>query len=299
MRESDLLNWIFTQTSGAAGVRVGPGDDCAVMDVGGEALLVTVDQVLEEVHVRLAEDGAFAAGRKALARNLSDIAAMGGRAIGAVASVALPRGCDESMGQEIYRGLRSIGDEFSCPVIGGDVAAWDQRLCVSVTVLGLASTAGPILRSGGRAGDVLLVTGSLGGAWRGRRHLEFTPRIREGRVLAEQYGATAMIDLSDGLATDLNHLCRLSELGARVDAAAVPIAPDITGDPLKAALTDGEDYELLVAMDPTDADRLLSESPFDVPVSRIGTLTEAREVLLIDRGESRPLKPEGWEHSTE
>ncbi len=299
MRESDFLKWIFAQTPEAAGVRVGPGDDCAVMDVGGEALLVTVDQVLDEVHLRIAEHGGFVAGRKALARNLSDIAAMGGRAIGAVASVALPRGSDPSQAQDIYRGLRAIGDEFACPIVGGDVAGWDQRLCVSVTVLGLASTAGPVLRSGGRAGDVLLVTGVLGGAWRGSRHLEFLPRLREGRILAEQYGATAMIDLSDGLATDLHHICERSELGAEVDAAAVPVAPGIDGDPLQAALTDGEDYELLVAMDPADADRLLTECPFDVPVSRIGTLTEAREVVLVDGEARRPLDPEGWEHTTE
>jgi thiamine-monophosphate kinase len=301
MRESEFLSWVARQPLGdAPHVRVGPGDDCAVLAVGGEELIVTTDQVLDGVHLVVADVGFSAAGRKAMARNLSDIAAMAGRPIGATATVSLPHGTRQADAEDIYRGLREIGDAMNCPLVGGDVAGWAHPLAVSVTAFGLAPGGGPVLRSGGRAGDVLLVTGSLGGAWRGERHLTFTPRIAESAVLVDRYRPSAMIDLSDGLATDLGRLCKASNVGARVESQAVPIAEDVAAaDPLAAALTDGEDYELLFALPPDKADALLAETPFETPVSRIGELTAAREVLLArPDGQAVPLEPGGWEHTT-
>ncbi len=301
MRESEFLSWVARQPLGdAPHVLVGPGDDCAVLAVGGEQLLVTTDQVLDGVHVIVAETGCAAAGRKAMARNLSDIAAMGGRPIGATATVSLPKGTAQADVEAIYAGLREIGDAMGCPLVGGDVASWDRDLVVSVTVFGLAPAGGPVLRSTGQAGDVLAVTGTLGGAWKGQRHLHFTPRIAEAAALVEHGRPTAMMDLSDGLATDLGRLCEASGVGARVNASAVPVAEDVNADdPLSAALTDGEDYELLIALPADRADALLADPPFATPLTRIGELTEARDILLVHPdGRYEPLTPDGWEHTT-
>ena len=302
MRESEFLSWVARQPLGdAPHVQVGPGDDCAVLSVGDEQLVVTTDQVLDGVHIVVAEAGYAAAGRKAMARNLSDIAAMGARPIGATATVSLPLGTQQADVETIYAGLREIGDAMNCPLVGGDVASWDRPLVVSVTVFALAGAGGPVLRSTAQPGDVLAVTGTLGGAWKGQRHLHFTPRIAEAAALVEHCRPRAMMDLSDGLATDLGRLCEASHVGARVNAEAIPIAPDVQADdPLMAALTDGEDYELLIALPPGRADALLADPPFDAPIiTRIGELTEARELLLTHPdGRCEPLTPAGWEHTT-
>lgn len=302
MRESSFIEWIRSQSDfDPAAVPVGPGDDMAVVTCGGERVLVTTDQVLDGVHFVLAEHGPRAAGRKAMARGLSDVAAMAGECVAAVASVALPKGFARQAAEEIYRGLREVGDEFGCPVVGGDVASWDGPLAISVTVLARPGAAGPVLRSGATPGDVVCVTGSLGAAWRTARHLGFRPRIAEAAALAKEYDVHAMIDLSDGLSVDLGHICEASGVGAVVAAESVPIHPDARAlnDPLAAALGDGEDYELLLAIPPEEADRLLRDQPLGVPVSRIGTFVEGRELTLVHAdGRREVLKPTGWEHRT-
>lgn len=302
MREQELIDWILRHSRlDPAAVPVGPGDDAAVVRCGGQDVVVTVDQVLDGVHFVLAEHGPKAAGRKALARNLSDIAAMAAVPIGAVVSVALPKGFARADAEAIYTGLRELGDEFACPLVGGDLSAWDSPLAISVTVFGRPGGAGPVLRSGARAGDAVCVTGAFGGAWRSRRHLEFVPRIREARALAEQFELHALIDVSDGLARDLGHVCRASGLGAEIAAEAVPIHPDAadTDDPLAAALGDGEDYELLAALPAAQAERLVREQPLAIPVSRIGTLVGAKTLTLAHAdGRREELPPTGWEHQT-
>ena len=296
MREFEFIEWIRSQgVPDPAAVPVGPGDDCAVIACGGERVLVTVDQVLDGVHFILASDGARAAGRKALARNLSDIAAMAAAPRGAVASVALPRGMPRRDAEDIYHGLRDVGDEFDCPIVGGDVGSWDGALAISVTVFGLPAGIEPVLRSGAEAGDAICVTGAFGGAGRTERHLTFTPRIREARTLAEACGLHAMIDASDGLAADLTHVCHASGAGAEVLAADVPVHPDAAG--LEAALGDGEDYELLFTLPAEQADRLTADQPLDVRVTRIGTVTPGSERTLVHPdGRREELKATGWEH---
>jgi len=296
MREFEFIEWIRSQgIADPAAVPVGPGDDCAVIACGGERVLVTVDQVLDGVHFILADHGARAAGRKAMARNLSDIAAMAAAPMGAVASVALPRGMQRGDAEEIYHGLRDVGDEFGCPVVGGDMGSWDGALAISVTVFGRPGGIEPVLRSGAKAGDAICVTGAFGGAWRTQRHLTFIPRVREARILAEACDLHAMIDVSDGLAADLTHLCKASGVGAEVLAADVPVHPDADG--LDAALGDGEDYELLFAIPAEQAERLEADQPLDVPVSRIGTITaEPAMTLIHPDGRREELKATGWEH---
>ncbi len=302
MRESSFIEWIRSQSDfDPAAVPVGPGDDMAVVQCGGESLLLTTDQVLDGVHFVLTEHGPRAAGRKAMARGLSDVAAMAAEPFAAVATVALPKGFARQGAEEIYHGLREIGDEFGCPVVGGDVGSWPGPLAISVTVLARPGAAGAVLRSTAQVGDAICVTGSLGAAWRTARHLTFRPRVAEAAALASQYDLHAMIDLSDGLSVDLAHVCEASGVGADVAAGSVPIHPDARGldDPLAAALGDGEDYELLLTAPPAEADRLLRDPRLGVPVSRIGTIVAGRELTLVHAdGRREAIQPSGWEHRT-
>ena len=304
MKELDFIEWIRSQGGmDSRAVPVGPGDDMAVVACGSEKVLVTVDQVLDGVHFVLSAHGPRAAGRKAMARSLSDVAAMAAVPLGAVASVALPKGFARADAEAIYHGMRSAADAFGCPVVGGDVGTWTGALAVSVTVFARPSAVKPVLRSGAKAGDAVCVTGQLGGAWHGRRHLEFTPRINEAIALAGRCELHAMIDVSDGLAADLAHLCEASGVGAVIQAADVPIHEDARAhcpdDPLKAALYDGEDYELLFALSAAQADKLIAKRPGGIAVIRIGEIVAEGGLSLVDaQGAREPIQPGGWEHET-
>ena len=304
MRERDLIDWIRRNTPPAGpNVPIGPGDDTAMVLAGNEAVLVTVDQVLDGVHFELALCGGYLAGRKAMARNLSDIAAMAGTPLCAVVAVALPKGLDEAVARDIHRGIVDLATESGCPLVGGDVGTWPGALAISLTVLGRPGPWGPIGREGARAGDALLVTGRLGGAWRTERHLNFPPRLDEARALAQWagQGLHAMIDLSDGLATDLGHICRAGGVGAELETGAIPLHEDAqlagAGDlPLRAALSDGEDYELLLAVEAESADKLLAHPP-RCGLTRVGRIVPGQGIVLIDPSGARaPMDLAGWEH---
>jgi thiamine-monophosphate kinase len=310
VNENDLLNWIAEQPLGDDGrVTLGPGDDLAILDLPHRTVLAGVDQVLDGVHVDVARDGARAAARKALARSLSDIAAMAALPMACVVSVALPGQFPAEQARELYAGLRDLADAFCCPLVGGDIASWPRRdgpMQISATVLacpaGATGSIEPVRRSGGRAGQAIFVTGRLGGAWLGERRNDIHPRVREAIILALRYKLRAMIDISDGLAVDLTRLCRASGCGAEIDAAAIPIADDATAGrdipPLAAALGDGEDYELLFTVPAGQARRLQADDKVPLPVTRIGTLIKAPQLWLIDDDGARsPLAPAGWEHT--
>jgi len=305
MRELDFIDWICSQREcDPAVVPVGPGDDCAVVVAGGERLLVSTDQLLDGVHFHLQTVGAEAFGRKAMARALSDIAAMAAVPLAAVACVSLPKGFSRHDAEAMYHGRRALGDRFDCPMVGGDLATWDGPAAISVTVFGRTDGIEPVLRSGAKVGDAICVTGQLGGAWLSDRHLTFVPRIAEARALASRFDLHAMIDISDGLALDLWRLCRASDIGADVEARQVPVhsraeagRKDVS--PLEAALGDGEDYELLFTLPHDQAGHLLAAQPLEVPVARIGTIIEARAMSLVDaKGHRKPLQPTGWQHQT-
>ena len=304
MKETDFIDWIRAQSAfDPSAVPVGPGDDMAVIAFGSERILLGVDQALDGVHFVLADHGPQAAGRKVMARNLSDVAAMAAVPQAAVASVAFPKGLDRSAAEAIYQGLRAAGDEFRCPVVGGDVGVWPGPLAISVTLAARSAGVAPILRSGAVVGDAVCVTGSFGGAWKSQRHLTFTPRINEAIALAAHYDLHAMIDVSDGLAADLAHVCEPSGVGAVVVAADVPIHEQVRalGDEaaLTAALGDGEDYELLFTLGEPQATRLLRDQPLAVGVTRIGTIEPGSALSLLGAdGRRRPLKTAGWEHET-
>jgi thiamine-monophosphate kinase len=297
--EFEYIAWLRSRTPGEARVLIGPGDDCAALAPPARPLLATTDMLMDGTDFVLAEVGPRRAGRKAMAANLSDIAAMAGVPTFAVVSVALPRGGRE-LGEELYLGLRDVAAAFGVALVGGDTNSWDGRLVVSVTAMGECTARGPVTRCGARPGDWLFVTGPLGGSILGR-HLDFTPRVREALALHEAVSLRAMIDISDGLAADLNHICEESRCGAVLHASAIPVsgaarelARTSGKSPLTHALGDGEDFELLFAVTPEDGAKLLREPP--VPgLAKVGECVESG--LWLEEGGARtPLAPTGWVH---
>jgi thiamine-monophosphate kinase len=248
--EADFLQWIASQSAASPMVKIGVGDDLAALKwEKDDLLLVGVDQVLEGIHFDSAIHPPREIGRKVVNRNLSDCAAMGCLPAAMVATVALPRGYSIEKAKEFYFGLREAADVFSCALVGGDTSVWDGKLAATVTILGRSAGVKPVTRGGAKAGEKIFVTGALGGSILGR-HMDFVPRVEMGREIAG--GASAMIDISDGLLRDLGNICRASGVGAVVEMGRVPIHADAVElsrrdgvSPLEHALRDGEDYELL------------------------------------------------------
>jgi thiamine-monophosphate kinase len=301
--EFDYIDWLRQRTAGDPRVPVGPGDDCAVVaPTPGAAWLVTTDMLMDGSHFVLADAGPRHVGRKAMAVNLSDVAAMGGRPVAAVVSVALPRIGAQQLAQELYEAMRGLADEFDTAIVGGDTNSWNGALVLSVTLLGEPGPQGPILRSGARPGDWLMVTGPLGGSLLGK-HLDFTPRVREALALQQHVRINAMIDVSDGLAADVNHLCVESRCGAVLRAEAIPISAAARAmhdarTPLEHALGDGEDFELTFAVAPGDGERLLRLQPVaGILLHHIGEFVESCSLTLVEDGRQRPLPPSGYVHA--
>ena len=298
--EFDFIAWLRSRTPADPRVLLGPGDDCAVLARPAAPLLITTDMLMDGTDFFVHEIGARRAGRKAMAANLSDIAAMAGSPLAAVTAVALPHGGGLGFAEELYRGLRDAADEFGMPIVGGDTNSWTGPLVISATVLGEPTGRGAVTRAGARPGDWLFVTGPLGGSILGH-HLDFVPRIREAQALHCAVELHALCDISDGLAADLGHILDESKCGAVLAAASIPIAPaavELSGSsgksPLQHALGDGEDFELLLAVSPADGAKLLSYSL--VPVVKIGECVE--EGLWLEReGRREPLARTGWVHS--
>lgn len=303
--EFDYIDWLRKRTPAATRVLVGPGDDTAVLQPPSGPLLVTTDMLLEGSCFRLADAGPFRVGRKALAVNLSDIAAMAGVPTAAVVSVGLPRDGGRELAEQIYLGMRKVADEFDVPLVGGDTNSWDGPLSISVTMLGEATSRGPVLRAGAQVGDWILVTGPLGGSILGH-HLDFTPRIREALRLHELADLHAMIDISDGLAKDLHHICKESHCGAILFAGSVPCseaAKEMSAQDgftvLDHALSDGEDFELVFTVSAEDGERLLRDQPISgILLHRIGEIT-VRGYWIERNGQRMPLEPRGFEHAME
>jgi thiamine-monophosphate kinase len=315
--EFALIDWIRRQGSPqAAGswTRLGIGDDCAILDLGlsvvggkpatvGE-LLVTTDMLMDGRHFRLEQDGAEAVGYKAMGVNVSDIAAMAGIPRAAVVAVALPRRSAMEVARGLHAGMRALADRHGVELVGGDTNAWDGPLVIAVTVLGEATERGAVMRSGARPGDVVLVTGPLGGSLASGRHLRPAPRVDEALELNRVATIHAMIDLSDGLSSDLAHILDESGgLGAILDAGAIPVHDDarhLVDDDgpaaLDHALNDGEDFELCLTVAPEDALRLCA--PAAMPrVYRIGVITGGPGLFLRSTdGSLRPVEPRGFDH---
>jgi len=274
----------------------GVGDDAAVLRVSPRrAWLLSMDMLVEGVHFRRSQATPYQIGWKAMACGVSDIAAMGGRPRFAAVSVGLPRRLALAEADGIYRGLTSAAGRFRVNLVGGDTVRAPQ-LVVDVAIIGEAQPGEIVLRSGARVGDRLLVTGRLGGSYASRKHLTFTPRLRESQYVVRHARPNAMMDLSDGLASDLWRIAEASRVALVVDEAKIPVAR--AAGTVWHALMDGEDYELLFALPPRRAAGLLQAKPHWLQVTDIGVVAGrgTNVQLLTKGGRLRVLRPEGFKH---
>lgn len=325
--ESEFVRWLKRQSSGrAGGLRIGIGDDAALVEPRrGCEIILTTDLSIEGVHFLSQVHPARAVGHRALARSLSDVAAMGGTPRYALISLAISRQTTQAWLKEFYSGVFALARRFAVTVVGGDTALVNGATTVDVTVVGEVMKGKSLLRSGARPGDQLFVSGRLGLSALGlgliraggrrkaalapgklgdalRAHLYPQPRCKLGRFLGENKLASALIDLSDGLSSDLTRLCAASHVGARLVAEQIPIPTlasrgKLSHDAaLSLALNGGEDYELLFSVPPNKISRLPAAF-LGVPLHHIGEVRIGRKILLsLPEGKEFPLRPAGYDH---
>jgi thiamine-monophosphate kinase len=297
-----------------AGVIAGIGDDCSILRVpAGHDALVTTDFSLEGVHFRREWHPPKSVGHRCLVRGLSDIAALGGEPLAAFLSLALPSKLPQTWVDGFMSGLLALAKKFKVELAGGDTAASPTGVLADIVVLGSIPKGRGILRSGARPGDRIYVTGAVGGSAAAvdllyskhkslnpvsfPAHFFPTPRIAVARVLRENRIAASMIDLSDGLSTDLSHICDESRVGAQINEQAVPSAR--IGKPLRTvalelALHGGDDYELLFTARPRTR---IPKTVAGVPITEIGEITRRKGMFLVrEDGRRSELRPSGWEH---
>lgn len=308
MNEFELIHRLTRALPANPSVVTGPGDDCAVLDLGvpDREFLFKTDAVVEGVHFT-PDASPEQVGHKALARCLSDIAAMGGTPTAALVTIGLPRDFQPKRVEAIYAGMAALARRHAVAIVGGETTTNPERILISVALLGWVPRGRAVLRSGAKPGDALFVTGELGGSLAGK-HLDFEPRLAEGRWLAARFPIHAMIDLSDGLAGDLRHLLESSGVGAELLAKSIPIsrtarlaarASSSAKPALVAALTDGEDFELLFAVPSREAVPLLDAWKHEFPATKlscIGKITAAQGLKLRDQHGVRTLNIHGYVH---
>ncbi len=288
----------------------GIGDDCAVLPVAdGDALLFTADLLNEGVHFLRRATSARELGGKALAVNLSDIAAMGGRPVATLLSLALPPDAGETWAEEFMEGYRTLSERYGVALVGGDTTRSGQGITINVTAIGRAPLSCIKRRSAARPGDVLFTTGALGASGAGLRdllagrldtpaaveHRNPRPQVEEGLWLGMRREVHAMMDLSDGLASDLRHILDRSGVGAEVLLERVPVAE---GSDLQTAACGGEDYKLLLTADAEGAGQLADEflKRFGSPLHPLGRITDTRELVWLQNGNPVPLDWHGFTH---
>jgi thiamine-monophosphate kinase len=305
--ESDFLRWLRERLPPHPLLKLGIGDDAAILATAGRSdIVVTTDLVADGVDFDLRRDDPRRVGHKALAINLSDLAAMAARPLAAVVALNLPRQGGAELAQKLYEGLLKLAERYHLAIAGGDTNSWDGPLVVSITALGEATGDGPLRRQGAQPGDRIIVTGAFGGSILGR-HLDVEPRVEEALQLHQRYRLHAGIDCSDGLSLDLWHLCKESRVGAIVEIDRVPISPSAhqlageRGDKVAAlahAIGDGEDFELILAVPPESGQKMLADQPLEgVPLTDIGELVPALGLWQRDEsGKKDVLEPRGYEH---
>ncbi|MCM8758940.1 MAG: thiamine-phosphate kinase [Candidatus Omnitrophica bacterium] len=276
-------------------VKIGIGDDTAVLEYDKKHyLLLTTDIVVENVHFKLTEAKFSQIGRKALAVNISDIAAMGGIPAWALVSLGLPEK-KASAFKSIFKGIIQLAKSFSIDIIGGNLSRSDIFF-VDIFLVGMVEKKNLVLRSTGKPGDLVFVTGTLGGAQK-RKQFEFIPRVKEARIIASYIKPTAMIDLSDGLASDARKLAEASNCGIEIEAEKIPISKDANRyKPIFSALYDGEDYELVFTVSPDNAEKV-PEKISGLKITRIGKLIKQKIfVLKYSDGKQIKLQEEKFKH---
>jgi thiamine-monophosphate kinase len=235
-----------------------------------------------------------------MAVSLSDCAAMATIPVAAVVSVALPKGFGEKELTQLHSGIVRAGQKYNCELVGGDITSWKGKnpFAISVAMLGKQAGNKPVKRSGAKAGDIICVTGSLGGSGF-RKHLEFEPRVKEALKIAQLATINSMIDISDGLSTDLNRICKASRVGAVIDTEQIPISEQARQDiePLNAALNDGEDFELLFTLSQRDGQKLFDEWDESIAVTQIGIINDTKKMQIkMPDGRIDDLRAGGYDH---
>jgi len=310
MNEFELIQRLTHQLPTNDSVVVGAGDDCAVLDLGAadRVTLFKTDAVVQGIHFT-DDTPPEKIGHKALGRCLSDIAAMAGTPTAALITIGLPRKFDEAFAERIYSGINTLARRHEVAIVGGETTINPERVLISVAMIGQVAREKVVLRSGAKLGDAIFVTGDLGGSL-ANKHLEFEPRLAESRWLAGHFKLHAMIDLSDGLAGDLRHVLKASGVGAELLKSAIPISRaakeiskrgDAAKPPLVAALTDGEDFELLFTVASRDAVPLLDAWKKKFPklkLSCVGRIILGHTITLRDKQGAHPLTAPGYVHFT-
>jgi len=308
MNEFELIARLTKALPTNGTVVTGAGDDCAVLDLGvpENLILFKTDAVVEGIHFT-SETPPEKIGHKALARCLSDIAAMAGTPTAALVTIALPKKFDADFITKIYDGLNALAKEHGVAIVGGETTTNPERILISISLLGTVPRGQQVFRSGAKVGDAIFVTGELGGSLAGK-HLDFEPRLAEARWLTEHFTLHAMMDLSDGLAGDLRHIAEAGKVGAVLLKSALPITraaklrakESSTAKPAAlAALTDGEDFELLFTVASKDAVKLLDAWKKEFPklkLSCIGKIIAEEGIFLRDKHSSHKLNAHGYVH---
>jgi len=299
--EDEITGWFARQSKlSPEDFPIGIGDDMAQIRFGDESVFITTDMLLDGVHFDLEQATLKEVGYKAMAVSLSDCAAMATIPVAAVVSVALPKSYGTGELKELHSGITQAGDNFDCALVGGDITCWksENPFAISVSMLSKQAKNEPVKRCGAKVGDIICVTGSLGGAGFGK-HLEFVPRVKESLKIAQMVTINSMIDLSDGLSSDLNRICKQSGVGAVIEAAKIPIS-DIamkTGNPLDSALNDGEDFELLFTLLESDCKKLFHKWDEPLPIHQIGTINQTGKIQIkMQDGQINELEAKGYDH---
>lgn len=301
-KEDQITSWFAAQAKVDTNVfPIGIGDDMAqVRTTTDGTVLVTTDMLLDGVHFDLQQCTLEEAAYKAMAASLSDCAAMATVPVCAVAAVALPTDFGQDELKQIHAGMIAAGDKFGCELIGGDITKWKETAgCFVINVTMLSEPSGyhpPVRRSGAKVGDCLCVTGTLGGSRHGK-HLHFTPRVNEALQITKTARLHAMIDITDGLSTDLNRICRPSRVGALLEMETLPVseAARKTDDPFYAVFNDGEDFELLFTLSPEEFEKLSVSD--NIQITKIGTVTNTQKMQMIrQNGHVTDIQPGGYDH---
>jgi thiamine-monophosphate kinase len=304
--ESEFITWLRQRLPKNSSVRLGLGDDAAVLALRDSAgCIVTSDMLTDGVDFILDDCDPRRVGRKALAVNLSDLAAMAARPIAAIISVVVPRDGGLRLAMELYEGLLPLAAQFDVAIAGGDTNSWDGPLVISITAIGEEAAHGIWTRGGAKLGDQVLVTGTFGGSILGK-HFDFQPRVHEALELASCYRINAATDVSDGLSLDLSHILEESNCGVRLDFESIPIseaASELAASQsssvtaLEHALSDGEDFELILTAPSNEAERMLNDQPLDVPLTRIGEIIDTPGLWReTPSGSLEAIRPSGYEH---